>query len=47
MIVYGGQVFQLDLVMTSVILLGIMAALMYEIIQILEKVVLKTHKKVL
>ena len=44
LIVYGGQVFQLDLVMTSVILLGIMAALMYEVIQILEKVVLKTHK---
>ncbi|MFR5684622.1 MAG: ABC transporter permease, partial [Clostridia bacterium] len=44
LIVYGGQVFQLDLVMTSVIILGIMAALMYEAIVILEKVILREHK---
>ena len=37
LIVYGGQVFQLDLVMTSVIILGILAALMYESIVLLEK----------
>ena len=30
LIVYGGQVFQLDLVMTSVIILAVVAALMYE-----------------
>ena len=37
LIVYGGQVFQLDLVMTSVIILGVVAALMYESIVLLEK----------
>ena len=29
LIVYGGQVFQLDLVMSSVLILSVMAALMY------------------
>lgn len=37
LIVYGGQVFQLDLVMTSVIILAVVAALMYQSIVILEK----------
>ena len=37
LIVYGGQVFQLDLVMTSVIILAVVAALMYESIFLLEK----------
>lgn len=37
LIVYGGQVFQLDLVMTSVIILAIVAALMYESIVLLQK----------
>lgn len=37
LIVYGGQVFQLDLVMTSVIILAIVAALMYQSIVWLEK----------
>lgn len=37
LIVYGGQVFQLDLVMTSVIILAIVAALMYEAVIIIEK----------
>ena len=37
MIVYGGQVFQLDLVMTSVIILAVVAALMYESIVLFEK----------
>ena len=45
LIVYGGQVFQLDLVMTSVILLGIMAAIMYKSVVLLEKFILKTDKK--
>lgn len=37
LIVYGGQVFQLDLVMTSVIILAIVAALMYQSIVFLER----------
>ena len=37
LIVYGGQVFKLDLVMTSVIILAIVAALMYESIVLLQK----------
>ena len=41
LIVYGGQVFKLDLVMTSVIILGVVAALMYEGIEILQKKVIK------
>ena len=41
LIVYGGQVFQLDLVMTSVIILAIVAALMYESIVLLEKKIVK------
>lgn len=41
LIVYGGQVFKLDLVMTSVIILGILAGVMYGVILLLEKFVLK------
>ena len=37
LIVYGGQVFKLDLVMTSVLILAIVAALMYESIVLLQK----------
>lgn len=37
LIVYGGQVFQLDLVMTSVLILAIAAALMYQGVVWLEK----------
>ena len=44
LIVYGGQVFQLDLVMASVVILGILAALMYEAVVLLEKLILKTKK---
>lgn len=44
LIVYGGQVFQLDLVMTSVIILGIVAAIMYQSVVILEKIILKEKK---
>ena len=36
LIVYGGQVFKLDLVMTSVIILGIVAGIMYEAVILLE-----------
>nr|WP_206813005.1 ABC transporter permease [Paradesulfitobacterium ferrireducens] len=41
LIVYGGQVFKLDLVMTSVIILGVAAALMYQGVVYLEKVLVK------
>ena len=44
LIVYGGQVFKLDLVMTSVLILGIVAGLMYGVVIILEKLILKTKK---
>lgn len=39
LIVYGGQVFQLDLVMTSVIILALMAALMYQAVVVVERMV--------
>ena len=39
LIVYGGQVFQLDLVMTSVLIPSILAALMYESVAALQKLV--------
>ena len=45
LIVYGGQVFQLDLVMTGVIILAIMAAVIYEAIILLEKLVMKRRAK--
>lgn len=40
LIVYGGQVFKLDLVMTSVIVLGMVAALCYQLIVLFEKAIL-------
>ena len=43
LIVYGGQVFKLDLVMTSVLILGILAGIMYAAVLILEKI--KEKKK--
>ena len=39
----AGQVFQLYLVMTSVIILAIVAALMYQAVVMLGKVVKKGH----
>lgn len=41
LIVYGGQVFKLDLVMTSVIILAAAAAIMYKAVVYLEKLFLK------
>ena len=41
---YGGQVFKLDLVMTSVIILGIVAGIMYGVVILLEKFILKSKK---
>lgn len=44
LIVYGGQVFKLDLVMASVIILGIVAGIMYSAVLLLEKFILKSKK---
>ena len=44
LIVYGGQVFQLDLVMASVVILAVVAAVMYEAVVLLEKLILKIEK---
>ncbi len=44
LIVYGGQVFQLDLVMTSVLILGIVAGIMYAAVILLEKMIKKAFK---
>lgn len=41
LIVYGGQVFQLDLVMASVIILAVFAAVLYRLIVSLENLVVK------
>lgn len=41
LIVYGGQVFKLDLVMTSTIILCVLAGLMYSAVALLEKKLLK------
>jgi NitT/TauT family transport system permease protein len=37
LIVYGGQVAQLDMVMMSIIVLSLLAYIMYEIVSLLEK----------
>jgi NitT/TauT family transport system permease protein len=41
LIVYGGQVFKLDLVMTSVIILAVLATVMYQGIAYFEKRMMK------
>lgn len=43
LIVYGGQVFRLDLVMASVIILSAVAALMYEGVVLLQKLVMRWY----
>jgi NitT/TauT family transport system permease protein len=43
LIVYGGQVFKLDLVMSAVIILCILAAVMYAAVAALEKAVIKNR----
>ena len=47
LLMYGGQVFKLNLVMMGVIILSIIAFIMYEIIAIIEKQLKKNkiHKK--
>ena len=44
LIVYGGQVFLLDLVMTGVIILAAVATVLYSSIVLLEKLLSRTHK---
>lgn len=44
LIVYGGQVFQLDLVMTSVLILAVAAALMYQGVVWIEKKLVKNQQ---
>lgn len=44
LIVYGGQVFQLDLVMTTVLILSAAAALMYQGVVYLEKLLMKNGR---
>ena len=41
LLVYGGQVFKLDLVMTAIIILCILSAIMYGIISLFEKIITK------
>ena len=45
LIIYGGQVFQMDLVMTSVIILAVLAALLYGMVAIVERLVIKKFLK--
>jgi len=44
LIVFGGQVFQMDLVMTSVIILAVLAALLYRFVVFLEWLVMRFMK---
>lgn len=41
LLVYGGQVFKLDLVMTAIVILCILSGVMYGIISIIEKIIIK------
>ena len=43
LIVYGGQVFKLDLVMSAVVILCILAAIMYALVSLLERLVIKNR----
>ena len=43
LIVYGGQVFKLDLVMSAVVILCILAAAMYALVSLLERLVIKNR----
>ena len=44
LIVYGGQVFKLDLVMSAVLILCFLAGVMYALVSLLEKLVVKNTK---
>lgn len=41
LLVYGGQIFKLDLVMSAIVILCLLSALMYAVISIIEKIVIK------
>ena len=41
LIVYGGQVFKLDLVMSAVFILCVLAAIMYAVVALIEKLIIK------
>jgi NitT/TauT family transport system permease protein len=41
LLVYGGQVFQLNLVMAAIVILCILSGLMYAMISIIEKIITK------
>lgn len=41
LIVYGGQVFNLHMVMTSIVILSIIAGLMYYLVVLMEKIIVK------
>ena len=41
LLVYGGQVFKLDLVMSAIVILCILSGVMYGIISIIEKIIVK------
>jgi NitT/TauT family transport system permease protein len=41
LIVYGGQVFKLDLVMASTVILCALAAIMYSLVALIEKIIIK------
>jgi len=43
LIVYGGQVFKMDLVMSSVIILAVVAALMYEGVVLMQRVAMRWY----
>jgi NitT/TauT family transport system permease protein len=44
LIVYGSQVFKLDLVMASVVILGLIATVMYYGVCFLERLILKSGR---
>ena len=44
LIVYGGQVFKLDLVMSAVFILCVLAAAMYAVVAFIEKLVIKNQR---
>ena len=41
LIIYGGQIAQLDTVMMSIVIISIIAFLMYEVVAIIEKKLIK------
>lgn len=43
LIVYGGQISQLDMVMMSIVILAIIAYIMYEAVEIIEKKLTKKY----